>query len=285
MFAGGERLRRRDLRGGIDDRVGLLNRQPWTLAIAGTHFDGALQSRSGKHRRPDADRAERPPGSGGDEVRRDAGIDRETRSPAASAFVTTAAFVEDDGTIDHDGVANNDVTLPRRQDHDGEARRHKIARLHEGPIGRILAILDNDLFGRERRPADIFRTPAPIDPGRRPFVAGNPGPAEAAIENPAAIVVGDPAPIVLIGIGGPVPAPFVGIKPMAVGIRAPIARLAERHPDLAPARMRLPETIGLERRAKIDGDLFLRLRRLGCQPSGRHRGQRDDKGSNGHVCQ
>jgi hypothetical protein len=59
---------------------------------------------SGDDRRPDIDRADRPPDSGSDDRRRYAWIDRET----------PPTITENDSAIDHDGLANDHVALAWR---------------------------------------------------------------------------------------------------------------------------------------------------------------------------
>jgi hypothetical protein len=68
-------------------------------------------------------------------------------------------------------------------------------------------------------------------------------------------VIGDPAPIGFVFVGDPVPAPIVGIDPVADRIRTPSARALVRHPDVAPARMLAPLTVGLKRLLKFLGHL------------------------------
>ncbi len=230
MLARLQRLGGRNIRDWINDCRGRSHRHPRTLTIARPHLDGALHGRgAGNDRRPHIDGADGPPGGGGDNGRRYAGVDRKTPSTPA------VALAEDDRTIDHDGFANNYLALTQRHDHQRKTRCQQITRLHEGPIGRIVAIFDNNLVRRQRRPTDILRAPAPVDPSRAPFVAPDPDPAKLAIEDPAAIVISHPAPIVLVGIRDPVPAPLVGIDPMSMGIGAPVAGHSAGNPNLAPA--------------------------------------------------
>ena len=48
-------------------------------------------------------------------------------------------------------------------------------------------------------------------------------------------------------VGNPIPAPVVGIDPVAVFVRPPVARHAVRHPDLAIRREAHPMAVGIER--------------------------------------
>lgn len=170
------------------------------------------------------------------------GVDRKTLS----------AITENNGAIDHNGVANNHVVLAPRQDQRSKTESQKIARPQKGPIVRILAILDNNFVRRQRRPADIFRAPAPVDPCRTPFISPHPDPAEVTIEDPATIMISNPAPIVFISIGDPIPAPLVGINPMPIEVGAPIAGHSVRNPNLAPAWMLLPPSIRFQDFAEFD---------------------------------
>jgi hypothetical protein len=136
-----------------------------------------------------------------------------------------------------------------------QPRRHDETRLDEGPIRRFVVVFIDHVIGRQRRPADISVATAPIDPGRTPIVARHPEPSEAALENPAAIVIGHPAPIGFIIVGYPVPAPVVGIDPVTDAIGTPAARPLIRHPDVAPARVLPPFAIRRERLLKFVGEL------------------------------
>jgi len=96
--------------------------------------------------------------------------------------------------------------------------------------------------GSQRRPAIILGTLPPADPGRRPFVTGDPHPAISFFKKPAAVVEGGPAPGV---IGSPGPA-AVGIHPISVaGIGFEI-RTDIRHPYIAVLRIIDPLTIGTQ---------------------------------------
>jgi hypothetical protein len=105
------RRRRDDIRCLIDD-----DGRP--LALTRSDFNRAFDTRSGQHRRPHVNGTNGPADRRRNELRRDARINREARPAAA-----TAAFVEDDGAIDHDGFANDHVALTRRQDYNGKTRR------------------------------------------------------------------------------------------------------------------------------------------------------------------
>jgi hypothetical protein len=73
----------------------------------------------------------------------------------------------------------------------------------------------------------------------------------AALGYPAAVVIGDPAPVGFVIVGNPIPAPIVGIDPVPDGIRTPAARTLIRYPDLPPARMLTPLAIRLKRIAEF----------------------------------
>jgi hypothetical protein len=78
------------------------------LTITRPYLNCARHGRSsGDDRRPDIDWADRPPDGGSNDRRRYAWIDRKTPS----------TITENDSAIDHDGLANDYVTLARRQDH------------------------------------------------------------------------------------------------------------------------------------------------------------------------
>src|SRR5262249_1837761 len=127
----------------------------------------------------------------------------------------------------------------------------KIGEPAEDPILRFAADIDDDLFGRQRRPADVFAATTPIDPGRSPFAAGNPRPARIMEPHPAAIVKDDPPPGSFGLIGNPVPPIVVRIDPTTHSVRAPVGSDIVRNPDLAPARNALKRPIGFECGAKF----------------------------------
>lgn len=89
------------------------------------------------------------------------------------------------------------------------------------PAGNLSPLpIDGVLGGRrQRRPADIFIACAPGNPGRPPFFARHPHPAVVRDTGPSSIMVGCPSKIL---IGNPGPA-HVGVGPLAVGIRTPVA--------------------------------------------------------------
>lgn len=130
------------------------------------------------------------------------------------------------------------------------ARRRDVTRLHERPVCRIVVVFVDHVVGRQRRPADKAITTPPIDPGRAPLVTRHPEPL-SAFGYPAAVVIGDPAPIGFVVVGNPVPAPIVGIDPVADRIRTPAARSVIRHPDVAPAWILTPLAIRFERIAEF----------------------------------
>ena len=168
----------------------------------------------------------------GNNARSDARIDCE-----ASAMV---AMLESNRAIDdYSAPEDHDRTL-WRQEVGAHAWCDQIARRQEDPVARIVVVFVDHLIRRQRRPADIVVTAAPIDPGRTPFVTGHPEPAEPPIMRPAAIVEGHPTPVGLFLIGNPVPAPLLRIDPSSIGVRAPPRRQIVWHPDFAETRMRLP---------------------------------------------
>jgi hypothetical protein len=71
-------------------------------------------------------------------------------------------------------------------------------------------------------------------------------------ERPATVMEDHPAPILLIVRRDPVPALFLGVAPLSVGVGAPVARAIRRKPYLAPARMPLPCAVRIERGLEID---------------------------------
>ena len=82
------------------------------------------------------------------------------------------------GPVHHDGLAQEDRVVARRQDHPGEPRRDReVTHPDENPHRRPVAILDDDLLRRQRRPADIFLAVPPLHetgartlrPGSRPI--------------------------------------------------------------------------------------------------------------------
>ena len=174
----------------------------------------------------------RPTRRGGDNSRSNTWIDGE-----ASAMI---AMLKPYRAIDDHRPSENDDCALWRQEVDAHAWRHQIARRQEDPVTRIVVVFVDHLIRRQRRPADIVVAPAPIDPGRTPFVTGHPEPAEPAIMRPATIVKRHPTPVGLFLIGNPIPAPFLRIDPSSIGVRAPPRRQIVWHPDFAEARVRLP---------------------------------------------
>src|SRR5216683_5642429 len=161
--------------------------------------------------------------SGRDIGRRNAGIDGEARSIVAHR----------NRAVHRHGVLET-VGPPRWRQQDGrDAGCDQIARLYETPELRI--ILDHDIVGGQRRPADILVATAPIDPCGTPFVPRNPYPTVIGVEIPPTVVVRDPAPIGFLGVGYPVPAIVVRIDPMAGYIWTPVARDISWCPDVAEA--------------------------------------------------
>ena len=86
-------------------------------------------------------------------------------------------------------------------------------------------------FRRQGRPAHVVIARAPGNPGGRPFIAGNPDPADAAQAGPAPVVIGGPAKRFLRD-----PGPTgIGVNPAAKGIGTPVARFQghARLPDVS----------------------------------------------------
>jgi hypothetical protein len=111
---------------------------------------------------------------------------------------------------------------------------------------RIFAIFHDDIIGWQWCPADVIIASPPIDPSWSPLLARNPNPTKVAIPNPTAVMIGHPAEIALISLRNPIPAPFIRINPMALGVRAPIPRAMLRDPDFAVTTMRYPVPIRLK---------------------------------------
>jgi hypothetical protein len=86
-----------------------------------------------------------------------------------------------------------------------------------GP-GRNRPIRGDVCFGWERRPAHVFRTFPPGDPGRGPLISWNPTPSVPTNIGPSAVVVGGPGKTFA---GVPVPA-VIGPNPVSVSVRSPI---------------------------------------------------------------
>jgi len=179
-----------------------------------------------RHRRPTHTR---------DKGGRDPGID--CQPPPADAK----------GAIDDARLSQNDRAAVDRHVVGAQAWGRDETRWHKDPVGG-LDLVGVDQFVRGKRgPAGVVVAIAPVDPGRSPFIARHPEPAECTLECPTAIVKGDPAPIGFDIVGNPVPAPFIRINPVPVLIRTPVRRHAPGHPDLAKSRMRAPLAVLFER--------------------------------------
>ena len=222
-----------------------------------THDAGGAR----EHDRRDGNRPKRTPARARDEGRRHARIDRDaTAAPQHYRAIHQEA-----------SIVVGEALLPRQKDVIGP-RREKIARAHEHVGVRGFVVLVDRLVGRQRRPADEIVALPPVDPGRAPFLARNPDPAEPAIERPAAIVIGDPAEI-LFRI--PIPAPLVGIGPVPHAVGLPVGRHLVRNPHFAPARVLNPLAVSVERRAKIDRVLRVCRLRQKTGTGGRREDERD----------
>ncbi len=152
--------------------------------------------------------------------------------------------------IDDHGLTHIKDRLRGRQDDHHQRGRDDVRRPDEQPKIRLVLHRNIDLLGRHRRPADGFLASAPGDPGRTPFRAGHPDPAEPeiAIEHPAPVVIGNPAPFL---VGDPVPAPLIGVDPVTGAVGPPIDRYVRRDPHRAPARMLDPAAVSAERLAEF----------------------------------
>ena len=271
VFTLAERLRRARRGGRLDRRGGGLhgNRRntpdrAFGAQVIPVHGQRALHTRRGaEHARAHIVGVQRHVRAAGDESGREARIDPEPPAFHVHRAVDQAGFAQDD----HAAVPRHEVGA--------HARLGDIAQRHEHPVVRLLVVSVHQVVRRQRRPADIVAAIAPIDPGRRPFVARHPEPAEAAVHGPAAVVIDHPAPIVLARFGDPVPAPVVGKDPAAVFIGPPIRRHPVRHPDLAVTWVADPMAVGIERCRHVFG----RLRDGRRERSGhnRHRNAGDTK--------
>ncbi len=98
-------------------------------------------------------------------------------------------------------------------------------------------------FRRQRGPADVVITLAPGNPGRRPFIAGHPNPADIAQARPTSVVIRRPTERLF---RDPSPA-RVGINPVAIGVWTPGARLRlARLPDVTVIGRLTPIAISVE---------------------------------------
>ena len=189
------------------------------------------------------------------EGRRDAGVDRK---PPANGH----------RAIDDMSPAQNDGTSKRWHVVSSQARRADETCRHEHPVSGFDLICLDQFVGRERCPARVFIAIAPVDPGRRPFIARHPEPAQTAVESPSAIMIDDPAPIRLGVVGYPVPSPLVRIDPMPVLVGTPIRRHGAGHPHFAKPRVGTPRAILFKRDLCIFGDLRRCRRRDGQKRNG-----------------
>ena len=125
--------------------------------------------------------------------------------------------------LNHD----RDVALGGNHDTPDALRGEFIAR-HEGVlVGSDVVIIIRPVpdaaatiearFRRQRRPADVILARSPRDPGRRPFVARHPNPADAAQPDPTSIVIRSPAEWL---VRHPSPA-RVGINPATICVGSP----------------------------------------------------------------
>ncbi len=119
-------------------------------------------------------------------------------------------------------------------------------------------------FRRQRRPADVILARSPRDPGRRPFIAGHPDPADTAQPHPSTVMIGGPTEWLLRHPG---PA-GIGIDPAAICVGPPTARCLglARLPDIAVVRCFPPGSIRFQflvkHAVRTSRALFGRLRGL-----------------------
>src|SRR5262249_57845577 len=92
---------------------------------------------------------------------------------------------------------------------------------------------------------------APVHPTGTPLVPWDPHPTEVGIGHPAAVMERDPAPIFLVVRRDPIPAPFIGVRPVPEHVGPPIASPVDGQPDLAPPRMPLPSSVGVDCGAQV----------------------------------
>ena len=251
VLALGERLRRGRRGGRLDRRGATLHgyrRGAPDLALDAqvllTHDHRALHAGGGaEHARAHLVGVQRHMRAAGDEARRQARIDPEP------------ATLDPHRTVDEAGFAQHDHAAIPRHKMTAQLRLADIAQRHVHPVVRLLVVGVDQIVRRQRRPADVVAAIAPVDPGRRPFVARHPEPADGAVEGPAAVVIDHPAPVVLVLVGDPVPAPVVGEDPVAVLIRLPVGWHAIRHPDLTVRCMADPMAVSLERGGHVFGGL------------------------------
>jgi hypothetical protein len=161
--------------------------------------------------------------------------------------------------IDDVRLAQNDRPPVHGQKVSVQTRGGYVTGRHKDPIARIHFIGLDQVVRRQRRPPRVLIAVTPIDPSRRPFVSRDPKPAGPTLENPTPVVKDDPAPIGFDVIRHPIPAPFVGVDPMSILVRAPVGRYAARHPDVAETGILTPGAVLLER----DLGIFGNLRRCG----------------------
>src|SRR5207249_9496016 len=87
-----------------------------------------------------------------------------------------------------------------------------------GPVMDAAASIEMR-FGRQWRPAHVILARAPGDPGRRPFIARHPNPADAPQPQPASIPISRPV-VGLLGNPGPT---GVAVNPATFCVGPPVA--------------------------------------------------------------
>ena len=179
-------------------------------------------------------------------------------------FVIVRPLIYDEGVVVSDAgyvcrlIDDGNVALVRK-DRALNLTRSEFARCHELILfGADIIIIVRPIlnsaaaikarFRWERSPADIVGAFAPRNPGRRPFVAGNPNPAYVAEAGPASVMIGGPTKRFL---GNPRPT-GVSVNPAPLGIRMPIAGrfCLARLPDVSVIRCLAPVAVRFELRVK-----------------------------------
>ncbi len=151
-------------------------------------------------------------------------------------LVIIRTFVDDRCVVvgdigDVGGLIDDSDIAFRRQDRGLNPLRAKLPGCDEGILVRpdvvivIRPIVDagaliEPRFRGQRRPADVIVALAPRNPGRRPFIARNPDPADSTQTRPAPVMIGRPAEWLF---RNPSPA-GVGVNPATVRVRTPTPR-------------------------------------------------------------
>jgi hypothetical protein len=207
---------------------------------------------SGEHNRPHVESPNGMSDERRDHIRLNPGVDR------------IAVVAEVVRSVDDYRLSEEHVIVAHRHDDVGDVCSNEVSRLAENPIVGLGRVIGDDLFRRQRLPADVSSAATPGDPGRSPLATRDPGPSPIIVIDPSAIMEDHPTPHLLGCIGHPVPAPIIGVSPTAHGVRPPTAGHV-RNPDVAPARVMVPTAVGRERVLKLGPHRHLGVR-------GRNRG-------------